>query len=73
MKDSKVILDYVQLLYYKFHQKNLNHTGSYIDSHVWIKNQKSIINPDNDVDNYFQYVATVTLNHEDIGKHPQRI
>ena len=73
MKDSKVILDYVQLLYYKCHKTNLNHTESFIDSHVWIKNKKSKINLDNDVDNYFRYVATVTLNHEDIGKHPQRI
>ena len=73
MKDSKVILDYVQLLYYKCHKINLNHTGSYIDSHVWIKNKKSKINPDNGVDNYFRYVATVTLNHEDTGKHAQRI
>ena len=31
--------------------------------------KKATINPVNDDDKYFQYLATVTLNHEDIGRY----
>ena len=41
MKGSKFVLDYVHLLYYKFHKINPNHGGSYIDSPDWTKNKKS--------------------------------
>ena len=47
--------------------------GSYIDSPDWIKNKKTTINPINDNDKYFQYAATVALNHEEIGRNSQRI
>ena len=33
----------------------------------------STINPTNDDDKYFQNAATVTLNHEEIGRNSQRI
>ena len=35
--------------------------------------QKATINPVNDDNQCFQYAATITLNHEKIGKHPDRI
>ena len=48
--------------------------GSYISSPNWIKSKKATINPIIKKDNKcFQYSATVVLNHEHIGKHPQRI
>ena len=45
MKDSEFVFDYVQLLYSKCHQVNLNRGGSYIESPDWIKKQKATINP----------------------------
>ena len=54
--------------------KNSKHVGSYINSPDWVKNKKATINPINKKDNkYFQYAITVALNHEEIGKHPERI
>ena len=37
IRGSNFVLDYVQLLYYKFGKINLNRGGSYIDSPNWIK------------------------------------
>ena len=74
MKGSGFGFDYVQLLYYKCHKINPNCGGSYIDSPDWIKKQKTIINPINKKDNKCsQYVVTVALNYEEIGKNPERI
>ena len=73
MKCSDFIFDCVHLLYYSCHKINLNFSGSYIDSPDWIKNKKATIHPVNDGDKWFQDVATATLNHEEIGKHPERI
>ena len=45
-----------------------------MDSPDWIKNKKPTLNPISKKDNeHFQYVITVTLNHEEIRKHPERI
>ena len=44
MKGSEFVFDYVQLLYYKYHEINLNHSASHIDSPDWIKNKKATIN-----------------------------
>ena len=40
MRGSEFVLDYVLLLYYKFHKINTNRVGSYIDSPDWIKTKK---------------------------------
>ena len=73
MEGSEFIFDYVQLLFYKCHKGNPNRSGSYIDSPDWIKNNKATINLINKKDNKcFQYVATVTLNHEKTRKGSQR-
>ena len=74
MKGNKFVFDYVHLLYYKCHKINANCGGSYIHSPYWIKDKKTTINPINKIDNKcFQYAVTVALNHEEIGKNPERI
>ena len=46
----------------------------HIDSLTWIKMKKTTINPiNNDDDKCFQYVATLTSNHKEIGKTWGRI
>ena len=44
MKGSEFLFDYVHLLYYKCHEINPNHGGSYICSADWIKNKIPAIN-----------------------------
>ena len=74
MKDSRFLLDYVQLLYYKCHKMNPNHGGLYKDSPDWIKNRKTTMNLINKKDNKcFQYAVTVALSYEEIKKDPQKI
>ena len=53
------------------HKAILTRGRSYLDSPDWIKIAKR--NPVNDDDKGFQYVATVALNREEIGKNSQRI
>ena len=59
-------------MYYKLHKISLKRGGSYIDwlKNEWLKNKKATINPKNKDD---KYALTVVLNHEQIGKDPQRI
>ena len=74
MNVSDFIFDCIYLLYFKCHKINPNYRGSYIDSPDWIKNKKATINRTNKKDKKcFQYAVTVTLNHEEIKKYPQRI
>ena len=74
MKDSRFLLDYVQLLYYKCHKMNPNHGGLYKDSPDWIKNRKTTMNLINKKDNKcFQYAVTVALSYEEIKQDPQKI
>ena len=35
--------------------------------------KKGTMNPKNNDDKYFQYAVAVTLNHEQIKSHPERI
>ena len=51
MKDSDLVFDYVQLLYYKWHKINVNCVGSYVDSPDWIENKRTKINPISKKDN----------------------
>ena len=74
MKGSNVIFDSVHLLYHKSHKINFKQGGSYIDFRDWINNKKATINLINEKDNKcFQYAITVTLDHEIIEEHPERI
>ena len=56
----------------KLHKISLNRGGSYIDSAKWLKNKKATINPKNNDDKYFQYAATVALNHQIIKKKSRK-
>ena len=74
IRGSDFIFDCPHLLYYKCHKINPNRGRSYIDSADWIKNKKGKINLTYKRDNkYLQYAVTVALNHEEIGRHPERI
>ena len=73
MKSSDFIFDCFHLLQYKCHKMNLNCGESQTDSPNQIKNKKVTINPVNDDGKCYQFVTTVALNQEEIGKHLQRI
>ena len=73
MKGSDFTFDWVQLLYYKYHNVNFKRSGSYIDSPDWIKKKKATINPKNRDDKCFQYTANVALNYEEVKWNPQRV
>ena len=74
MKGRDLIFDCVNLLYYECHKISFKRGGSSIDYPDWIKNKKETINPINKKDNKcFQYFVTVALDHEEIGKHSERI
>ena len=48
--------------------------GGYIDSPIWIKTKKALINPaKRDYDKCFQYTGTIALNHKEIGKYSRQI
>ena len=67
---SSIIISF----FYKCYKINPNRVGSYIYSPDWTKNKKATINLINKKDKKcFQYALTVTLNHEEIEKDPQRI
>ena len=74
MKGSEFVFGYVNLWYYKCHKINPNRGWSCIDSRDGIKSKKALINSINKKDNKsFQYAVTSVLNHEEIGKHSERI
>ena len=69
----EIVVDSVDLLYYKCHKISLNCDGSYIDSFKRLKTKKATINPKNNNDNCFQYSLTAALNLRQIKSHPERI
>ena len=73
MKESDFIFESVDLLYYELHKISLNRGGSYIDSPKWLKNKGATITPKNKDNECFKYALKIALNHEKIGKDPQRI
>ena len=73
MKGSSFIFERVDSLYYHLHKISLNRAGSYIDSPKWLKTKGATINPKNKNNECFKYAITVALNHERIGRNPQRI
>ena len=73
LKVSEFAFDYVDRLFYKYHNISLNRDGPYIGSSQWLKNQKTTTNPKNSNDNMcFKYAVAVALNHEETGKNPKR-
>ena len=73
MRGSEFEVDGVNFLYYDFNKTSINRSESYIDSPKWLKNKKSIIDPKNNDDKYFQYAVTLALNLDKIKKDPQRV
>ena len=73
MRANNFFLHCVHYLYHKCHKINFKWGGSKIDSPDWINYKKTTINLVNKRDNKcFQYAVTVALNHEEIGKYPER-
>ena len=72
-KESDFVFNNADLLYYHLHKISLKRGRSYIDSPKWLKNKAATINPKNEDDECFKYALTVALNHQNIGKNPQRI
>ena len=72
MRGNDFIIDYVQLLNYKYNKMNLNCGGSFIDSPDWIRNKKATISLINEKSIFFQYAVTVALNYEEMKKDTQR-
>ena len=73
MRGNEFACDSVDKLYYNLNKVSLSRGGSYIDSHKWLKNKKTTINPKHKDDKCFQYALTVALNYDKIKKDPQRI
>ena len=69
MRGSEFISDSVHALYYNLKKIRLNRSGSYIDSHKWLKDKKATINPKNNDDKIFQYALTVALNYKQIKEY----
>ena len=66
--------DSVEMLGIHFHKIEVKRGSSYIESPEWLKNKGATINPKNTKDNRcLLYAITIALNHEEIGKDPQRI
>ena len=55
---------------FKCHRVTFKRGESYIDSPAWLKNKT--INPGNGDNKYFQYVATVALNYQEIETHLEK-
>ena len=70
---SNFVFESVDLLSYHIHKTNLKRGKSYIKSPEWILNKRATINPKNKDNKCFQYSITVTLNHQNIENHPERI
>ena len=73
MKDSKIVFESVDLLYYSLHKTKIKRKGGpYIKSPEWLRNTRAATNPKNkDDNNCFQYAITIALNHQSIGNNPE--
>ena len=72
-KGSEFSFESVELLDYHLHKISLERGRSYIKPPKWLEIEKATINSKNDDNNCFQYAITVTLNHQNIENHPERI
>ena len=73
MRESKLVYDSVDVLYYNLNKVSLSRGRSYIDSPKWLKNEKATINPKNKDDECFQYALSAALIHKQIKDHPEII
>ena len=68
--------EYVDFLHIKLNQTDLISGGTYIKEEKWISHKKVTINHQNNKGNdvyCFMYTLTVSLNHNKIDNHPERI
>ena len=72
-KGSEFSFESVELLDYHLHKIISERGKSYIKPPKWLENKKATIIPKNYANNCFQYAITVTLNHQNIENHPERI
>ena len=70
---SNFVFESADLLSYHIDKANLKRGKSYIKSPEWIINKRATINPNKKDDKCFQYSISVTLNHQNIENHPERI
>ena len=71
---SGYVFDGVEVLGIPFHKKEVKRGSSYIKAPDWLKRKGATINPKNTKYNYcFMYAITIALNHEEIGRDPERI
>ena len=74
MENSYFVIESVDLLFYSLHKTRLRKGGSCIESPEWLRSKRATVNPKNKKDDKcFQYALTVALNHQNIGRDPQRI
>ena len=73
MRGGEFVPDSIDLLYYHLQKIGLKRGGSHIDCPRWLKTKKATINPENNDDNFFQYISTVALNYQNTENNPQRI
>ena len=73
MRGNEFVPDSIDLLYYHLKEIGLKRGRSYIDSQIWLKHKKAIINSKNNDDNCFQYALIVALNYQNIKNNTERI
>ena len=73
MRETDFVFDSLQLMHFICHRVTFKRGGSYIDTPAWLKNIKAIINPQNGVNQCFQYAAIVALNYQEIETYPERV
>ena len=72
MKGSEFEFNGVNFLYYDFNKTSINRGRSYKYSPKWLKDKKSIINPNNNDNKCFQYAVTLALNLHKIKKKARK-
>ena len=76
MEGSSFVFDYVNYLDINFQTIDLIRGSSYVKSPLWISKKKATINPKNDAEdgvNCFQYAIKISLHHQELNNHPERI
>ena len=73
MEGSIFLFDYVEKLFYKVNKLSPNCGGSCINFPNLLENKKATKNSKNKDNVCFKYAVTATLNHENIGKHQERV
>ena len=70
---SNFVFESVNLLSYHLHKISLRRGRSYIKFPEWVLNKRAAIKTKNKDNKCFQYSITVTLNHQNVQNHPERI